>query len=231
MSHHTARTPSVSHTTSTTNRLSTVSSSASKARQLSHLHAQLAQLTANMSDLENLLRMTAVQAEGMKGLGGYAGGMFMAASKVLGEEAANGTGDKQESSKAEEVDHYLDQIAGLAVYRMTRTERQLRISWDVVRLCDLLPAPATAMARCAIQREKERDINHDCWGTGRVALVNEYAKPIDGTQSWHQVRRHLRALEVEHIRFHLFHDRSSGSPCHSHRKNIMLLLHVLSDHG
>ncbi|KAK5129071.1 hypothetical protein LTR85_000404 [Meristemomyces frigidus] len=46
-----------------------------------------------MSDLENLLRMTAVQAEGMRGLGGYAGGMFMAASKVLGEETvrdANG---------------------------------------------------------------------------------------------------------------------------------------------
>lgn len=76
--------------TSATNRLSTVPSSASKARQLSHLHAQLAQLTAHMSDLENLLRMTAVQAEGMRGLGGYAGGMFMAASKVLGEETVNG---------------------------------------------------------------------------------------------------------------------------------------------
>ncbi|EME48414.1 hypothetical protein DOTSEDRAFT_119781 [Dothistroma septosporum NZE10] len=63
---------------------------ASKSRQLSHLHAQLAQLTANMSDLENLLRMTAVQAEGMRGLGGYAGGMFMAASKVLGEETVSG---------------------------------------------------------------------------------------------------------------------------------------------
>ncbi|KAK5115076.1 hypothetical protein LTR62_001773 [Meristemomyces frigidus] len=45
-----------------------------------------------MSDLENLLRMTAVQAEGMRGLGGYAGGMFMAASKVLGEETVNGAG-------------------------------------------------------------------------------------------------------------------------------------------
>lgn len=30
--------------------------------------------------------MTAVQAESMRGLGGYAGGMFMAASKVMGEE-------------------------------------------------------------------------------------------------------------------------------------------------
>lgn len=46
-----------------------------------------------MSDMENLLRMTAVQAEGMRGLGGYAGGMFMAASKVLGEEAVNGATD------------------------------------------------------------------------------------------------------------------------------------------
>ena len=69
---------------------------ASKSRQLSHLHAQLAQLTANMSDLENLLRMTAVQAEGMRGLGGYAGGMFMAASKVLGEETVNGGQGQQE---------------------------------------------------------------------------------------------------------------------------------------
>ena len=68
------RTPGANHTHSTS-RLSTVPTSASKTRQLSHLHAQLAQLTANMSDMENLLRMTAVQAEGMRGLGGYAGGM------------------------------------------------------------------------------------------------------------------------------------------------------------
>ncbi|PSK33451.1 hypothetical protein B9Z65_7338 [Elsinoe australis] len=72
--------------TSSTTRLSTLPASATKQRQLSHLHAQLAQLTAHMSDLENLLRMTAVQAESMRGLGGYAGGMFMAASKVMGEE-------------------------------------------------------------------------------------------------------------------------------------------------
>ncbi|KAL1585759.1 hypothetical protein WHR41_05005 [Cladosporium halotolerans] len=85
------RTPSATHAhTHSSSRLSTVPTSASKTRQLSHLHAQLAQLTANMSDMENLLRMTAVQAEGMRGLGGYAGGMFMAASKVLGEETVNG---------------------------------------------------------------------------------------------------------------------------------------------
>ncbi|EME89641.1 uncharacterized protein MYCFIDRAFT_103710, partial [Pseudocercospora fijiensis CIRAD86] len=78
-----------------TSRLSTVPTSASKSRQLSHLHAQLAQLTANMSDLENLMRMTAVQAEGIRGLGGYAGGMFMAASKVLGEETVQGSGNAE----------------------------------------------------------------------------------------------------------------------------------------
>ena len=54
-------------------RLSTMPSQ--KPRQLSHLHSQLAQLTAHVSDLENLLRMTAVQAESMRGLGGYAGAM------------------------------------------------------------------------------------------------------------------------------------------------------------
>ncbi|KAF2237791.1 hypothetical protein EV356DRAFT_509667 [Viridothelium virens] len=71
--------------------ISTISSS-QKPRQLSHLHAQLAQLTAHVADLENLLRMTAVQVESVRGLGGYAGGMFMAASKVLGEETVTGAG-------------------------------------------------------------------------------------------------------------------------------------------
>ncbi|KAF3002258.1 hypothetical protein G7054_g8875 [Neopestalotiopsis clavispora] len=57
------------------------SGGAVKARQL------LAQLSSNLSDTENLLRMTAVQAEAMRGLGAWHGGMFMAASKVLGEES------------------------------------------------------------------------------------------------------------------------------------------------
>ncbi|KAF2272895.1 uncharacterized protein EI97DRAFT_483032 [Westerdykella ornata] len=74
--------------TSTSSRLSTVPSQ--KPRQLSHLQAQLAQLTANMADLENLMRTTAFQAQKIRGLGGYAGGMFMAASKVLGEETVRG---------------------------------------------------------------------------------------------------------------------------------------------
>ncbi|KAI0602723.1 DASH complex subunit Hsk3 like-domain-containing protein [Biscogniauxia sp. FL1348] len=63
-----------------------------KARQLSHLHAQLAQLSANLADTENLLRMTSVQAEAMRGLGSWHGGMFMAASKVLGEESVKEQG-------------------------------------------------------------------------------------------------------------------------------------------
>ncbi|PQE05008.1 High osmolarity sensitivity 3 protein [Rutstroemia sp. NJR-2017a BBW] len=72
-------------------RLSTAPSSI-KPRQLSHLHSQLAQLSANLADLENLLRMTSVQAESIKGLGAFHGGLFMAASKVLGEETVAGKG-------------------------------------------------------------------------------------------------------------------------------------------
>ncbi|KAK3500681.1 DASH complex subunit Hsk3 like-domain-containing protein [Neurospora crassa] len=72
--------------------LSTSSSSgqngaAVKARQVSQLHAQLTQLSNNLADTENLLRMTSVQAECMRGLGSWHGGLFMAASKVLGEES------------------------------------------------------------------------------------------------------------------------------------------------
>ncbi|KAJ4148021.1 hypothetical protein LMH87_002510 [Akanthomyces muscarius] len=58
-----------------------------KSRQLNHLHSQLAQLSANLSDTENLLRMTSVQADAMRGLGSWHGALFMAASRVLGEES------------------------------------------------------------------------------------------------------------------------------------------------
>ncbi|XMA08932.1 hypothetical protein WAI453_001723 [Rhynchosporium graminicola] len=75
-------------------RLSTATSSI-KPRQLSHLHAQLAQLSANLADLENLLRMTSVQAESVRGLGAWHGGLFMAASKVLGEETIAGSSGTQ----------------------------------------------------------------------------------------------------------------------------------------
>ncbi|ETR97840.1 hypothetical protein TgHK011_004449 [Trichoderma gracile] len=68
------------------------SGSAMKSRQLTHLHSQLAQLSANLADTENLLRMTSVQAEAMRGLGSWHGGLFMAASKVLGEESVKEAG-------------------------------------------------------------------------------------------------------------------------------------------
>jgi len=53
------------------------SGSAIKHRHLSHLHSQLAQLSANLSDLENLLRITTVQADAMRGLGGYCGSLYV----------------------------------------------------------------------------------------------------------------------------------------------------------
>lgn len=64
--------------------------SATKSRQYAHLHSQLAQLNAHLADTENLVRMTAVQAGDMRFLGGYIGGLFMGAAKVLGEEGVKG---------------------------------------------------------------------------------------------------------------------------------------------
>jgi hypothetical protein len=64
--------------------------SAAKSRQYAHLHSQLAQLNAHLADTENLVRMTAVQAGDMRFLGGYIGGLFMGAAKVLGEEGVKG---------------------------------------------------------------------------------------------------------------------------------------------
>jgi hypothetical protein len=44
--------------------------------------------------------MTAVQAESMRGLGGYAGAMFVASAKILGEETMNdGVGQHQGQSE------------------------------------------------------------------------------------------------------------------------------------
>ncbi|KAI1069664.1 hypothetical protein LB507_008446 [Fusarium sp. FIESC RH6] len=51
------------------------SGSAVKTRQLAQLNSQLAQLSSNLSDTENLLRMTSVQAEAMRGLGSWHGGL------------------------------------------------------------------------------------------------------------------------------------------------------------
>ncbi|PHH64069.1 hypothetical protein CDD81_5062 [Ophiocordyceps australis] len=80
------------------NRQNTVNTSTSssgsvvKARQLTQLQSQLKQLSASLSEMENLIRMTSVQAEAMRGLGSWHGGLFMAASKVLGEESVRETG-------------------------------------------------------------------------------------------------------------------------------------------
>lgn len=51
------------------------SSAQNRQRQYAHLGAQLAQLNAHLADTENLLRMTAVQAEYMRGLGGWSAGL------------------------------------------------------------------------------------------------------------------------------------------------------------
>ncbi|KAI1329937.1 DASH complex subunit Hsk3 like-domain-containing protein [Xylariaceae sp. FL0255] len=75
------------------------SGSAVKTRQLAHLHSQLAQLSANLADTENLLRMTSVQAGAMRGLGAWHGGLFMAASKVLGEESVKEQSQPQQPSQ------------------------------------------------------------------------------------------------------------------------------------
>lgn len=76
--------------------------STSKARQYAHLHSQLAQLNAHLADTENLVRMTAVQAGDMRFLGGYVGGLFMGAAKVLGEEGVQSQHDKKEVKREDE---------------------------------------------------------------------------------------------------------------------------------
>ncbi|KAL2108365.1 hypothetical protein VUR80DRAFT_3918 [Thermomyces stellatus] len=61
---------------------------AMKTRQLAQLNSQLARLSANLADTHSLMTMTAAQAEAMRGLGSWHAGLFMASSKVLGEETA-----------------------------------------------------------------------------------------------------------------------------------------------
>ncbi|PHH76892.1 hypothetical protein CDD82_3762 [Ophiocordyceps australis] len=84
--------------TQSLNRQNTVNASTSssgsvvKAKQVTQLQSQLMQLSANLSETENLMRMTSVQAKAMRGLGSWHGGLFMAASKVLGEESVRETG-------------------------------------------------------------------------------------------------------------------------------------------
>ncbi|EFW99079.1 duf1721 domain containing protein [Grosmannia clavigera kw1407] len=59
-----------------------------KARQLAHLQSQLAQLSAQLADTDSLVRVTAAQAAYLRELGSWHAGLFMAASKVLGEDGA-----------------------------------------------------------------------------------------------------------------------------------------------
>ncbi|KAL4870420.1 DASH complex subunit Hsk3 like-domain-containing protein [Aspergillus spectabilis] len=95
-----------SHNSSASN-TSSASMSAAKTRQYAHLHSQLAQLNAHLADTENLLRMTAVQAEDMRFLGGYVGGLFMGAAKVLGEEGVKAhaqKGGQMDEGKGKEGD-------------------------------------------------------------------------------------------------------------------------------
>ncbi|KAH8882748.1 hypothetical protein GQ53DRAFT_665484 [Thozetella sp. PMI_491] len=92
-------TRNVNTNTGATRQSLATSGSAVKARQMAHLHAQLAELSANLADTENLLRMTSVQAECMRGLGSWHGGLFMAASKVLGEESVREQNPQQGAQK------------------------------------------------------------------------------------------------------------------------------------
>lgn len=84
---------------------SNINMSTTKARQYAHLHSQLAQLNAHLADTENLVRMTAVQAGDMRFLGGYVGGLFMGAAKVLGEEGVQQghNGQQSQQDKGKEV--------------------------------------------------------------------------------------------------------------------------------
>ncbi|KLJ11611.1 hypothetical protein EMPG_13219 [Blastomyces silverae] len=86
MAGYTANPSSTSTSTSHPFTQQQTSMSPAKTRQYAHLHSQLAQLNAHLADMENLMRMTAMQAGDIRFLGGYVGGLFMGAAKVLGEE-------------------------------------------------------------------------------------------------------------------------------------------------
>ncbi|EPE08443.1 hypothetical protein F503_01226 [Ophiostoma piceae UAMH 11346] len=71
----------------------TISGPNVKARQLAQLQSQLAQLSANLSDTDSLVRVTAAQAAYLRELGSWHAGMFMSASKVLGEDGGKDARD------------------------------------------------------------------------------------------------------------------------------------------
>lgn len=62
---------------------SSSTASLARNRQYTHLQSQLAQLNAHLADTENLLAMTAVQAEYLRGLGGWWGGLYVLMPPVL----------------------------------------------------------------------------------------------------------------------------------------------------
>ncbi|KIH91525.1 hypothetical protein SPBR_02115 [Sporothrix brasiliensis 5110] len=77
------------NTTRTTT--ATASGPAVKARQLAHLQSQLSMLSAHLADTDSLVRVTAAQAGYLRELGSWHAGLFMAASKVLGEDGGRET--------------------------------------------------------------------------------------------------------------------------------------------
>lgn len=82
------RTIRYSHTLSRDINMSSHSTRSSTAflarnRQYTHLQSQLAQLNAHLADTENLLAMTAVQAEYLRGLGGWWGGLYVLMPPLL----------------------------------------------------------------------------------------------------------------------------------------------------
>ncbi|CAK7217303.1 hypothetical protein SBRCBS47491_003118 [Sporothrix bragantina] len=64
----------------------TASGATVKARQLAHLQSQLSMLSGHLADTDSLVRVTAAQAAYLRELGSWHAGLFMAASKVLGED-------------------------------------------------------------------------------------------------------------------------------------------------
>lgn len=62
---------------SSANNVSLPTAAAVKNRHLAQLHSQLAQLSANLADLDNIIRMTAHQAQAMRDLGAWSGGLYV----------------------------------------------------------------------------------------------------------------------------------------------------------
>jgi len=62
---------------SSVNNTSIPTASATKNRHLAQLHSQLAQLSANLANLDNIVHMTAKQAQSMRDLGAWSGGLYV----------------------------------------------------------------------------------------------------------------------------------------------------------